>query len=281
VAVGPEVTAFQVGDRVMPDHCYPVLSVPDVQPGIPTEHGSKRYFVLHEAKLRKVPPEMPDEVAAAFSLNAQTAYSMVRKLNITPEANVLVTSARANTSLFTINALKKWHCNVYAVTTARKFEGDMAQMGLKEVIQVDPVLPTFLENERMAEIVSTIGGFDYIIDPFFDLYLSKAIEVIAVEGKYITCGLYDQYSHLTGKVFRYAGKDLKEIITTMFVRSAQILGNCLGRTDDLQRAIDDYTQGNFNVIVDQVFSGDQLDAFFDRTYNSRLRFGKAVYRYDD
>jgi hypothetical protein len=67
----------------------------------------------------------------------------------------------------------------------------------------------------------------------------------------------------------------------MFVRSAQILGNCLGRTDDLQRAIDDYTQGNFNVIVDQVFSGDQLDAFFDRTYNSRLRFGKAVYRYDD
>ncbi len=281
IAVGPDVTAFQVGDRVMPDHSFPDVSAPDAIPGIPTERASKRYFALHEAKLIKVPPTMPDEVAAVFSLNAQTAYSMLRKLDIMPGANVLVTSARSNTSLFAINALKHYHCNVYATTTSRHFEGDVAQLGIKELIQIDSDLQSFLEQERMAEIVSAIQGFDYIIDPFFDLHLGKAVEVMAMGGKYVTCGLYDQYSRLTGKEFCYAGKDLKEVITTTFTRNAQIVGNCLGQTADLQRAVDAYALGNFNVVVDKVFSGDQVDAFFDRTYNSRDRFGKVVYRYDD
>jgi NADPH:quinone reductase-like Zn-dependent oxidoreductase len=281
IAVGPEVKAFQVGDRVMADNNFPVMSIPDVGPGIPTEHGSKRYLMLHEAKLIKVPPEMPDEVAAVFSLNAQTAYGMLRRLDIVAGANVLVTSARSNTSLFVINALKNYDCNVYVTTTSWHYEGDVEQLGIKEVIPIDPEQQSFLQNERMAEIYFKTGGFNYVIDPFFDLHLSKIIEVMALEGKYTTCGLYDQYSYLTGKKFHYAGRDLSDIITNAFIRNVQIVGNCLGTTADLQRAIDDYVQGNFNVVIDKVFSGDQVDAFFERTYNSRERFGKVVYRYDD
>lgn len=280
IAIGPEVKAFQVGDRVMADNNFPVMSVPDVKPGIPIEHSSKRYLALHEAKLIKVPLAMPDEVAAVFSLNAQTAYSMLRRLNIVAGTNVLVTSARSNTSLFVINALRNYDCNVYVTTSSRHFEGDVAQLGIKEVIPIDSGRQSFLENERMAEIYLKTGGFDYVIDPFFDLHLGKAMEVIALEGKYTTCGLYDQYSYLTGKAFHYAGKGLSEIMTSALTHNIQIVGNCLGRTADLQKAIDDYVRGNFNVVLDKVFSGDQVDAFFDRTYNASERFGKVVYRYD-
>lgn len=42
----------------------------------------------------------------AFSLSAQTAYSMVRKANLNKGDNVLVTAATSNTSLSVIERLK-------------------------------------------------------------------------------------------------------------------------------------------------------------------------------
>ncbi len=277
MAVGPAVTTLQVGDRVMADNCYP----DPVQPGIPTQHSSRRYLLLPEAKVIKVPPVMPDEVAAAFSLNAQTAYGMLRRLEIRAGANVLVTSARSNTSLFVLNALKQVPCKVYVTTTARHFEGDVAQLGIKKVIHLDPTLPGFLAHEPMAELLSAIDGFEYVIDPFFDLHLDKVLEVMTTGGKYITCGFYDQYSHITGKNSRYSGKDLREIFGLTIVGNIQLFGNCLGETDDLRRAVADYTLGKFPIVIDSVYRGKQVDTFFERTYMARDRFGKVVYCYDD
>jgi hypothetical protein len=37
-----------------------------------------------DVKLLKIPPQMPDEVAAVFSIGAQTTYSMIRKLKLEP-----------------------------------------------------------------------------------------------------------------------------------------------------------------------------------------------------
>ncbi len=90
---------------------------------------------------------------------------------------------------------------------------------------------------------------------------------------------YDQYSSLIGKEFQYRGLITSEIFGTMLVNNIQIIGNCLGKTEDLQNAIQDYASGSFNVAID-VFSGKQVGEFFERTYNAKHRFGKVVYRYD-
>jgi hypothetical protein len=34
------------------------------------------------------------------------------------------------------------------------------------------------------------------------------------------------------------------------------------------------------VAVDSVYSGREVGAFLDRTYNARDRFGKVIYQYD-
>ena len=57
------------------------------------------------------------------------------------------------------------------------------------------------------------------------------------------------------------------------------MGNCLGTTEDLKNALQDYASGDLKVIIDSVFTGNQVGAFFDRTYNAPDRFGKVVYRY--
>ena len=282
VALGTEVTEFQVGDRVIGNNSYPDSGVVGLLPGVPTNNASKEYQSFHQAKLLKIPPEISDECAAAFSIGGQTTYSMIRKLDIEPGANVLVTAAKSNTSLFVINALKQHNVNLYATSTSRHFEQELKEMGVKQLIQVNPDDDDWLTSPDMLHIYQETGGFNYIIDPFFDLHIGKVISLFVpgFGGKYITCGLYEQYSQLTGNEFQYHGLQFSQILATMMVNNIYLIGNCVGTTKDLQQAIQDCATGHFPVVVDSVFTGNQIKEFFERTYNAKERFGKVIYRYE-
>ncbi|MDZ8105941.1 MAG: zinc-binding alcohol dehydrogenase family protein [Nostoc sp. DedQUE12a] len=280
VDIGSEVTELKIGDRVIANNAYPESGVPGVVPGIPSNSGSKEYQVFHQVKLMKIPPEMPDEVAAAFSIGGQTSYSIVRKFNPIKGSNILVTAAKSNTSLFVINALKKYDVNIYATSTSRLFEEELKAMGVKEVILVESKPNSLLENQSIQKIASETGGFNCVFDPYFDLYLEQAVELMAIGGKYITCGLYDQYCDFINQPFTPFSLNLNSIMSSLMSRNLEIIGNCIGLTEDLQNAIQDYASGNLKVIIDSVFSGNQIGAFFERTYNAKDRFGKVVYKYD-
>ena len=279
IDTGAEVTELTIGDSVIGDGCYPHSRVAGISPGLPTNNGSKEYQIFHYTKLIKIPPQMPKKVAAAFPIGGQTSYSMIRKLKIAPGENILVTAAKSNTSLFAINALKKHAVNVYAVSTSMQFKEQLQQIGVKKLIQIDPNKASLLQNEEIAQIVRETGGFNCVIDPYFDIYLEKVIDAIAVEGRYITCGLYDQYSHLTNQEFEYRGYNMGKIMRFAMFKNIQIIGNCIGCTTDLQQAIQEYANGSLNVLIDSVFKDKQIGAFFDRTYNAKDRFGKVIYEY--
>jgi NADPH:quinone reductase-like Zn-dependent oxidoreductase len=276
--VGPGVTELVVGDRVIGNNSYPSSGWDGVPPGVPTNHASKEFQVFHQAKLIKIPASMPDETAASFSIGAQTTYSMIRRLEIFDGANVLVTSAKSNTSLFAINALKNRNVNVYVTTSSRCFARELERRGVKQIFLVPPDCRNFLEHPEIIDVVKQVGGFHFVIDPYFDLHLSRVLDAMAIGAKYITCGLYDQYLTLIQKPTAPAYSTGRELVTVM-LKNLQVIGNCIGLTSDLQSAIDDFTAGALDVIVDSVFSGPQLSEFLDRTYNSKDRFGKVVYRY--
>ena len=92
---------------------------------------------------------MPTEVAAAFPLAAQTSYSMIRKLNPAPGENILDTAAKSNTSLFAINALKKYDVNVYAVSTSTQFKEQLQQMDL---IALSPLSLIFIWEKLLIPL---------------------------------------------------------------------------------------------------------------------------------
>ncbi|MBD2395830.1 zinc-binding alcohol dehydrogenase family protein [Cyanobacterium aponinum FACHB-4101] len=279
VDFGSNVTDLQKGDRIINNNAYPDSGVKGLFEGVPTNHGSKEYRVLHRAKLMKIPPQMPDEVAAAFSIGAQTTYSMIRRLTLSQGENVLVTAAKSNTSLFAIQGLQKHNVNVYASTTSRKFEQELLDMGVKKVVLIDPNSPKLMSEETIASLKQEITGFDGIIDPFFDVHCDKLIPALNVWGRYITCGLYNQYSHLTGEEFNSIGLTPTSMVN-MMINNIQIMGNCIGLTSDLEDAIADYVSGKLKVNIDSVFTGNQVAEFFERTYNAKDRFGKVVYCYD-
>ena len=120
MASGSQVTRFHVGDRVMGDNHYVDERTLDVKPGVPVNSSSRRYRILPEAKLIAIPPQMSDEVAASFSIGAQTSYSIVRKLHLQQGAPVLLTGATSNTSLFVLQALRRAGGTVYVTTTSNR-----------------------------------------------------------------------------------------------------------------------------------------------------------------
>ena len=63
-------------------------------------------------------------------------------------------------------------------------------------------------------------------------------------------------------------------------RNLTIIGNCIGTTSDLQRALNDYSSKSLPVVVASTFRGKQAGAFLARTYSAGDRFGKVVYQYD-
>lgn len=277
--VGVEVHTVQVGDRVMVNGSYPVADVPGVPGGLPTNQASQEYQILHHAKVLAIPATMPDDVAAAFSIGAQTIFSMLRKLAIPPGARVLVTAAKSNTSLFAINALKHADVTLYATSTSSRGADALQHMGVHELAVVDPASPSWLDYAPLRQVVDTYGGFDYVIDPFYDLHLGKVIALMKPGGTYITCGFYDQYLAMLGKSFQSTGASFARVMSDVMLKNVQLIGNCLGVTADLRRALEAYTAGTFQVVLDSVYSGPQVQDFLHRTYNASERLGKVVYRY--
>lgn len=276
---GPAVTRVAAGDRVMGDNSWPVRQPDGWRRGVPTNHASREYLVLHEEKLCRIPREMPDEQAAAFSIGAQTAYSMVSKLDVGEGANVLVTAATSNTSLFAIHGLLRHRVNVYATTTSPQFVKPLLALGVAQVFCVDPALPTFADDPDVRDLTSRLRGFDAVIDPFFDLYLNKVLPVMAFGSRYITCGYVDQY-RAAGSPPPFPAPDYREALQIAMLKNISIIGNCAGLRIDLERAGKDYVDGRLPVTIDSVFANDRPAAFLDRTYNARDRFGKVVYRYE-
>jgi NADPH:quinone reductase-like Zn-dependent oxidoreductase len=118
-----------------------------------------------------------------------------------------------------------------------------------------------------------------VIDPYYDLHLSRVLDVMAVGGRYITCGLYDQYLGLIKKDGAPEYRTSRELYT-MMLKNLQVFGNCIGLTSDLEKASQDFAAGKLDVVIDSVYSNGLAAEFLDRTFNSKDRFGKVIYQYD-
>ncbi len=279
INIGNNVKGFSIGDKVIPNVSYPSYKK-DYKPGIPSNYASSRIEGFKANKLIKIPEKynIPDEVLAGFSIAGFTSYSMIRKV-VKPGAKILVTAANSNTSLMVIKALKKHPVDVYAMTSSSKNKEILLQMGVKDVLVINHSLDRYDDDEVIENKIDQIGDFDAVIDPFFDIYLPRVIDFLSMDSKYITCGLYNQYPDFDNGKYKYRGNKFSDILTKALVKNISIIGNCIGLEEDGLEALEDLNNGKLDIIIDSVFTEGQENLFLDRTFNSKDRFGKVVYRY--
>jgi len=166
-----------------------------------------------------------------------------------------------------INDLKNRGVNVYATSTNDSHKEDFFKMGAKDFIPYSNFI------DKTVDI-----KFNAVIDPFFDISLKNVLPFFDFFGRYITCGVYNQhplYENIDSEA------DFKKIMSDCIFKNMSLIGNCLGSREDLENAIIDYNAGKFDVIIDSVFSGNDIIPFLEKTFSIVPRFGKVVYKYDD
>lgn len=271
VACGDAVRRWKVGDRVLADAAYPGSSVEGVPAGIVTNHASSGWVRAQEHRLARIPDRMSTEIAAAFSLGAQTASSMIRRAVVRSGDRVLVASARSSTSMFLLTALNELGAEVVALSTSAWSSAE-AQF-------VAPA--TIVEQEHGEQrLPHDIGSFDVVMDPFFDLNLARTIPLLRMWGRYVTCGMQRQHP-LFASVTRPQGGEIEAALLNVVVNNLSIVGNCIGLTHDLESALEAYEPSRPRVPVDDIFTPDEGVAFLERTFNDRRKFGKMVMKYSD
>jgi NADPH:quinone reductase-like Zn-dependent oxidoreductase len=279
--VGAEVSTLRPGDRVIGQNHYQMLApaTEGAKEGVATNQSSRELQVFHEDKLVRIPDAMPDEVAASFSLGAQTAYSMVRKAGLQPGDHVLVTAATSSTSNFLLGALKHRGVHVHATTASQAHDERLEALGVERILRITGSRSSFKNNTEVLETALQFGGYAAVLDPFFDLHIERSMGVLRPFGRYVTCGLAAQNAGAA----RYADvqpMDAQAILLTAMVNNLSIVGNCVGLREDLDAALADWEAGRFAYPVDSVFTGDDAAPFLARTYVDRSRWGKVVFRYD-
>lgn len=286
-AVGPGVTRWNVGDHVLPDAQYPE-ALPGVAPGIVTNNASAGWLRLHESKLVSRPEAMSSVQGAGFTLGAQTSKSMVRRAGVGNDDRVLVTSARSNTSLFLLAALQNTGASVWAASSSNWSDKEQELLQGAQLVRSSRKSSTLLEPSAEREIMDK-GGFTAVLDPFFDLHLEKVVDLMAVGGRYVTCGLKDQHPiFLDEDNKRSEGSEerqsemldpLGQVMLRVMMSNLSLIGNCIGSTSDLEEALQVFEEGHFNVPVDSVYSPESADEFLHRTYASQERMGKVIMDY--
>jgi NADPH:quinone reductase-like Zn-dependent oxidoreductase len=281
VDIGKNVKDFSIGDKVIPNISYPSYQK-DYKGGIATNYASSRIEDFKTNKLIKIPKDfnIPDEVLAAFPIAGFTSYSMIRKV-FKPGAKILVTAANSNTSMITIDALRNYPVKVYAMTSNSRNTEILMRKGVVDVLTIDHNLETYRDDKIFKQKMDKIGGFDAVIDPFFDIYLPRIIDYLNMDAKYITCGLYNQYPDFDDGRYEYRGRPFSNILTQALIRNISIIGNCIGLKEDGLKALEDLRNGKLNIEIDSVFSEGEENFFFERTYNAKDRLGKVIYKYKD
>lgn len=277
IKVGPGVHRVKLGDRVCGDGSVE----PGIggHPGLSTQKASARLQVHHQDKLCRLPQGLPLATAAAFSVGAQTAYSMVNRLRVPATAHVAVTAAMSNTSLFALKALiARGHDRrcLHALTTSPAVVAHLAAMGIERVCLL-PRDAGYAAALRDYLLARRISGFDAVIDPFMDIYLRKLLPHLQRYGQYMSCGIAEQHDQTQADSFLHLGLGIGEVFSLILRKSVSLVGNNLGTSADLAAALDDFAAGRLTVDLAGVIEDGDVQRFVDLSFGSGGGIGKVVF----
>jgi NADPH:quinone reductase-like Zn-dependent oxidoreductase len=274
VATGAEVTDLEVGQRVIPAMDWPPTAEDPFAVGVVSSTASRELQRVHRSRLVPVPPAMSDAEAAAFSVSAQTSYAMLRRAEVGAGSTVLVTAATSATSRFVVSAARGRGARVFCLSRSGRGAEVAASSGAEGAFDVSSAG----DVQALSALARRLHGFDAVVDPFCDAYLTSTVRLLGFGGHYVTCRLGarsgDHDADGAGTPSRWL-----EMLSSAVSKNVTIHGQCLGTRADLERALEDWTRGSLRVPLDSVHRGGDLAAFVRRTLDP-VRRGKVVYLFD-
>ena len=167
--VGPGVTGFRAGDRVM---------------GFLTWGGYAEEVVVPVSKLAVIPQELAFDVAASFGLTYTTSYYALKNCGrLAPGETLMVLGAAGGVGLAAVELGKLMGARVIACASSAEKLEVCRRAGADELVNYE-------QDNLRARFKELAGdhGVDVAYDPVGGKYSEPALRSMAWEGRYLIVG---------------------------------------------------------------------------------------------
>jgi alcohol dehydrogenase len=263
-AVGPGVSGWKVGDRVLGD---PINRVEGGLTGETVHGGLAEYCRLKAHQLVAIPDGIGFEAAAALPCAYGTARRMMfTNGRVTAGEKVLILGASGGVGVCCVQLGKLAGATVTAGTGSEEKAAKLRALGADHVInyaEEDFVQAIYrLYGKPARRGAGSDNGIDVVVNYSGGDTWTRSLRVLRVGGRLLTCGAT-------------AGYDPPEDIRFIWTFELQILGSNGWAREDITALLDMVHSGRLEAVVDTCYPLDCAPEALARLENRDV-FGKLV-----
>jgi NADPH:quinone reductase-like Zn-dependent oxidoreductase len=263
VAVGLEVAASRVGERVLVDPCVRDRSLPKTAQGIcyfgtERDGGFAQYATIPSENACAIKSDLDDVSLASFACSYSTAEEMLVRARLAPHETVVITGASGGVGSAAIQLAKLRGACVIAVASAEKQESVRAVGADLFISRQAPELSRAVANlvgkDAVQVVADVAGGTGF----------GSLLRILARSGRLTTAGA------ISGPI---AEIDLRHII----YKDLEIHGITNPQAETFGRVVTYIERGRLKPLVSRVFDLKHL-AKAQRAFLDKNHVGKFVIR---
>jgi NADPH:quinone reductase-like Zn-dependent oxidoreductase len=268
-SIGSAVRDVRLGDRVIInpgisdrscEYCLAGEQSLCVRFGILGEHHPgtlAEYVVVPAANVRRVPPEVTDISAAAYTLATLTAWRMVvTRARVRTGERVLIQGIGGGVALAALHICKSLGARVWVTSRSEEKLARARALGAEE---------TFNSSTDVArEVRERTGkrGVDVVIDSVGKATWAQSLGSLGRAGRLVTCG---------GTSNPLVETDVRRL----FWNQWSILGSTMGSDSEFDAIAAELAAGRLFPEIDRVFELSEGRQAFERLQDA-TQFGKIV-----
>jgi len=261
--VGPGVTRWQVGDRVVPGmmqawHDGPIRAeYHEHLRGVTLPGSLAGFAVVSEASLVRIPDALSYREAATLPVAATTAWNAIVAANVHPGSTVVLLGT-GGVSLFALQYAKAAGARVL-VTSSSDAKLERARLlGADEIINYRTT-PAW--DDVVLEMTSGAGA-DLVLESVGAATFPRSLNAAALAGTVFVIGFV-------------GGGQLDIPVAPIMLKTLSVVGNNTGSTADLERAVRAIAMNGLHPVIDEVFAFEDAAKAFRHLENAG-HVGKIV-----
>ena len=255
VAVGAQVDAARIGERVLIEPCLREVNGETLlRPwyfGSECDGGFAEFTVVASRHAYKIDSELSDIELASFPCSYSTAENMLTRSQLAQNERVLITGASGGVGSAAIQLSKARGAYVLAISTPAKAPA-LLELGADEVIPRDQLL-----TDKVA-----INSVDVVVDLVAGPQWPRYLEVLRPGGRYAASGAI-------------AGPMVELDVRTLYLKDLSLLGCTVLGATVFQNLIDWIERGNILPLVAQTFPLEKINDA-QRMFLEKNHVGKIV-----
>lgn len=262
IKVGPNVTEFEVGDRVVSTFFPSWLSgEPEVDgfatvPGDGVDGYAREYVTTKAEAFTKSPKGWSYTEAATLTTAALTAWRALFDFNPLKSGDTVLLEGTGGVSIFALQFAKMAGAKVIATSSSETKLKRLKELGADHVIN-------YREEPKWGYLARELNdgkGVDHVVDIGGAETLEQALNAIRVGGQISLIGIL-------------SGQTCEINIVKSFVKQARLQGVLVGSRVQQQEMIKAIEVNGMNPIIDKVFPLEEIVQAFEYQETNQ-HFGK-------